>query len=342
MDDKNSRKDFKEWVASLSKQFRQSQIKASIHVNSELLQFYFNLGEEITKSAFKTQYGSSFYDNLSAELASQMPDVRGLSPKNLRYIEKFYTMYKPSILKFPQLVGQLFLVPWGHHRYLIDKCKDIDKALFYIKKTIDNNWSRSTLLNFIDSCLYEREGKAITNFEVTLEPEKGDLANESLKDPYRFDFLSMTEKYTEKELKDALIDNIQAFLTELGTGFAYMGRERRLLVGETELFLDMLFYNTTIHAYVVVEVKTGKFKPDYIGQLGTYVVAVDHILKTEKDEKTIGILICKDKDNVLARYSLDSSATPIGITEYDLTKLIPENFKGSLPSIEEIEEELKD
>ena len=241
----------------------------------------------------------------------------------------------------PHLVAQLTSVPWAHHRYIIDKCKDVTKALFYIKMTIDNNWSRSVLLNFLDTDLYERQGKAITKFGTSL-PEMGkDLAVEVLKNPYNFNFLKMEKEFTERELIDALISNIQKFLTELGTGFAYMGREFRLQVGETEQFLDMLFYNTKIHAYVVIEVKTTDFKSEYVGQLGTYVVAVDHILKTDRDDKTIGILICKDKDDVLARYALDSSSQALGVSSFELSKLIPEDFKSSLPTIEEIEEELK-
>ena len=241
-----------------------------------------------------------------------------------------------------QVVAKLSIVPWAHHILIIDKSgKDVKKAWFYVNKTIEKNWSRATLLNFIDSNLYERQGKAITNFDVQL-PEKGtDFANDLTKDPYNFNFITLDNDYNEKELKDALINNIQKFLCELGTGFAYMGREYRLQVGKTEQFLDMLFYNTVAHAYVVVEVKVTAFKPEYIGQLGTYVVAVDHILKTDRDEKTIGILICKNKDNVLARYSVDSSSQPLGISSYDLSRLIPENYKRSMPTIEELEEELK-
>ena len=334
-------KEFIEWVVSLSKKYRQSQIKAAIRVNSEMLAFYYYLGEEISLTPFKNTYGSYFFDNLSKELIKKLPDAKGLSPKNLRYMEKFYTLYKDKVQIFPQLVGQLFSIPWNHHRYIIDKCKDVNKALFYIEKTIENNWSRSVLLNFLDTNLYERQGKAITNFKTSLPIAGKDLANEVIKNPYCFNFLTLESDYSEKELKDALINNIQKFLTELGTGFAYMGREYRLQVGETEQFLDMLFYNTKVHAYVVVEVKVTDFKPEYVGQLGTYVVAVDHILKTDKDDKTIGILICKDKDDVLARYALDSSSQALGVSSFELSKLIPEDFKSSLPTIEEIEEELK-
>ena len=352
---------FAEWVASLSKKFRQSQIKAAIRVNSELIAFYFELGKEISASSFKKKYGAKFFENLSRELKKELPDAKGFSIENLRAIEKFYTLYKkisqqlvvkftngkqlPNIstdYDYEQLVKErLSMIPWGHHFVIIHKCRgDVSKAWFFVNKTIENNWSRAVLLNFIDTDLYERSGKAITNFSNSLPQLNSDLANDLTKDPYSFNFLSLDDKYSEKELKDALIDNIQNFLVELGTGFAYMGREYRLQVGQTEQFLDLLFYNTSLHAYVVVEVKVTDFKPDYVGQLGTYVVAVDHILKTDRDEKTIGILICKGKDNVLTRYAVDSSSQPLGISSFELSKVLPENFKSSLPSIEDIEEEL--
>lgn len=353
---------FYEWVVKIKKNYQQSQIKASIKVNSELIVFYFNLGKEINESSYKKSYGSGFFNTLSRELKKEIPDAKGFSPVNLWYMESFYTLYIKIIQQVAeksqngiveldnigenkisqQVVAKLSMVPWAHHIVIINSCKkDVNKAWFYVNKTIEKNWSRATLLNFIESNLFERQGKAITNFDVLL-PKKGtDLANDLTKDPYNFNFIALDNDYNEKELKDALINNIQKFLCELGTGFAYMGREYRLKVGNTEQFLDMLFYNTVAHAYVVVEVKVTDFKPEYVGQLGTYVVAVDHILKTDRDEKTIGILICKNKDSVLARYSVDSSSQPLGISSYDLSKLIPEKFKSSMPTIEEIEEELK-
>ena len=332
---------FKEWVATLSQKYRQSQIKAAIRVNSEIISFYFELGKEISKTSFKAKYGNCFYDNLSKQLNSLLPEAKGLSPVNLRYSERFYNMYYKYIKIFPQVVEQLPLVPWGHHRCIIDKCKDVNKAIFFVQKTIENNWSRAVLINFLDTNLYERSNHKINNFKAVLPSEQSDLAVSLLKDPYSFDFLTFSDRYNEKELKDALINNIQKFLIELGTGFAYMGREYRLDVAGTELFIDMLFYNTKVHSYVVIEIKTAAFKPEYVGQLGTYVVAVDHQLKTERDDKTIGILICKDKNNVLARYSLESTSKPLGVSSFELTKLIPDNFKGSLPSIEDIENELE-
>ena len=198
------------------------------------------------------------------------------------------------------------------------------------------------LLNFLDTDLFERQGKAINNFKYTLPKENSDLAQEITRDPYNFDFLTLREGYDEKELKDALMVNVQQFLLELGMGFAFVGREYRLVVGETEQFLDMLFYNINNHCYVVVEVKTRDFKPEDMGQLGTYIAAVDGILKNDEDNQTVGLLICKSKDNVLAQYAVNSMITPIGISEYKLSNIIPENFKSSMPTIEEIERELQD
>ena len=346
---------FYEWIASLSKKYRQSQIKAAVRVNSELISFYFELGKEINESSYKKKYGSKFFENLSRELRKELPDAKGFSIENLRYIEKFYTLYKKISQQLvgklhnddlhkisQQLVEKLVLVPWGHHMLIIDKCyASPEKAWFYVEKTIEHNWSRAVLLNYLDTNLFERSGKAVNNFDITMPKTDGDLSKQIIKDPYSFNFLALEKDYSERELKDALIANIQKFLIELGNGFAYMGREYHLKVGETEQFLDMLFYNTQVHAYVVIEVKTTAFKPEYIGQLGTYIVAVDHILRTERDEKTIGILICKDKDNVLARYSTESSSQPLGISSFKLSNLIPDNYKSSLPSVDEIENELK-
>ncbi len=267
-------------------------------------------------------------------------------------MKKFYEMYSP--LNRPQLVDDLqiskvggdfnmiFSIPWGHQRYIMDRCEgNLNKAFFFISKTLENSWSRAVLLNFLDTDLFERQGKAITNFTNNLPATQSDLANEMTRDPYNFDFISIRQNYDEKELKDALMDNIQKFLLELGTGFSFVGREYRLVVGNLEEFIDMLFYNIKLHCYVVVEVKISAFKPADIGQLGTYVTSVNHILKGDGDNQTIGLLICKTKDNVLAKYASESSREPIGISEYHLQNLIPESLKGALPTIEEIENELK-
>jgi len=344
---------YAKWIQDISMRFQSMQVKAATKVNREMLVFYWTLGHDIVKLHADSKWGSKFYANLSKDLADALPNVKSFSETNLKYMKYFYQLYSQispqSVDKnvdeeiSPQLVDELCKIPWGHHRYIIDKCKDKpEKAIFYVRKTIENNWSRAVLLNWLGTDLYERQGKAITNFRNQLPAVQGDLAQEITKDPYNFDFLTLTEDYNEKELKDALENNIVNFLLELGSGFAFVGREYRLLIGETEKFIDLLFYNIKLHCYVVVEVKTGKFDSAHIGQLGTYVAGTNHILKSEQDNPTIGLLICKEKDNVLAQYALESSSEPIGISEYELSKLYPEDFKGTLPSIEEIEQEFSD
>ena len=244
----------------------------------------------------------------------------------------------------PQIVAELFMVPWGHHRYIIDKCSScLDKALFYVHQTVENGWSRNMLLNFLDTDLYERQGKALTNFNRTLPDETSDLAQEITKDPYDFAFTGITGRYNEQLLKDKLLGNITQFLIELGTGFAYVGKEYRLQVGEREQFIDLLFYNLKLSCYVIIEVKIGKFEFADIGQLGGYVVSCNHILRKEgRDNPTIGLLICKEKDRIQAQYALESSSQPIAISEYDLEQFFPEKIEGVIPTIEEIETKLKD
>ena len=238
---------------------------------------------------------------------------------------------------------QVFRVPWGHLKLLIDKCSsNPQKALFYVRKTIENNWSRAVLLNQLDTDLYERQGKAVTNFTLTLPAAQSDLAQAITKDPYSFDFLTIRERYDEKELKDALLDNAEKFLLELGTGFAFIGREVRVEIGETEGFIDLLFYHVRLHCYVVVEVKAAKFEPGHMGQLGTYVVAVNHQLKEDWQNPAVGLLVCKSMDKIEAQYALESTSQPLGVSSYELSKLIPDDLKGSLPTIEEIEAELSE
>lgn len=248
-----------------------------------------------------------------------------------------------GFVEFKMASNKVFMIPWGHIKLLIDKCHDDPgKFNYYIDKVIENNWSRAVLLNFLDTDLYERQGQAITNFKYTLPKENSDLAQEITKDPYNFDFVAIRQGYNEKELKDALMDNVQNFLMELGIGFAFVGREYRLQVGNTEQYIDMLFYNIKRHCYVVVEVKVVEFEPGFISQTATYVSAVNHTLKGESDTQTIGLLICKTKDNILAKYAVETSTEPIGISEYELNALMPKDFKGTLPTIEELEQELSE
>lgn len=337
---------YREWISEVSKRFRQSQIKAAVKINDEMLRFYWQLGKELHERKSRFSYGQSFYKTISYDLRKELPDVKSFSETNLKYMQYYYEMY--SIFENrPQAVDDfdssiIYCIPWGHQRTILDKCKgNPEKALFFINQVIQNGWSRAVLLNFLDTDLFERQGKAITNFKQTLPAPQSDLAQEITKDPYKFDFITLTQSYNEKELKDALMDNIQKFLLELGNGFAFIGREYRIEIGTTENFIDMLFYHIRLHCYVVVEVKVTEFESSYAGQLGTYVVAVNHQLKTEKDEPTLGLLVCKSKDDIKAQYALESSSQPLGVSAYELSKLIPDNFKGSLPSIDEIESELQ-
>lgn len=337
-------KEYKNWIHELGERYRKSQIKAAIRVNNEMLFFYWSIGKDITDKRASSKWGTRFFQNMSMDLMDMIPNAKSFSPTNLRYMARFYEHFKdieisPQVGEnFDIVQNKVFMIPWGHIKLLIDKCHDNpDKFDFYVEKVIENNWSRAMLLNFLDTDLFERQGHAITNFQYALPKDTGDLAQELTKDPYNFDFVALHQGYKEKELKDALMDNVQKFLMELGRGFAFVGREYRLQIGNTEQYIDMLFYNIQRHCYVVVEVKVVEFEPGFISQTATYVTVVNHMLKGEVDTQTIGLLICKNKDNVLAQYAVDTSTEPIGISEYELNALLPKDFKGTLPTIEELE-----
>lgn len=373
-------KGYRLWIQLLSKRFRQSQVQAAVHVNHEMLRYYWELGRDIVARDAENTYGKGFYANLSQDLRNAIPNTEGFSETSIRYAKRFYELYFQLIKNLPQVgeilgnenlpqVGEespspnrpqvvddlaeqvtarlqqdIFSIPWGHHKLLIDKCSsDPNKALFYVQQTIENSWSRDMLLNFLGTDLYERSGKALSNFKYTLPAEESDLAQEITRDPYNFAFTGITGKYNERKLKDALLHNITKFLLELGTGFAYIGKEYRLQIEDKEKFLDLLFYNLNLSCYVVVEVKIGEFDFADAGQLGGYVVACNHVLRKEgRDNPTIGLLICRQKSNTLAQYALESSSQPLGISEYELQKLYPAKIEGTMPTIEEIENELNE
>jgi len=328
------------WLKELKQKVRLVQIKAAVKVNSELLQFYWGLGQDIVDKQRNAKWGDGFLKQLSIDLSSEFPDMKGFSKRNLELIRQWYVFYSQKNLIAKQAVSQLVQIPWGHNIAIISKCKNLYEALFYIQKTIQNNWSRSVLTHHIESNLFKREGKAITNFKATLPEPQSDLARETLKDPYSFDFLALTERHNEKELENALVNHVTKFLLELGAGFSYMGRQYKLEIEGDEFFIDLLFYHVELHCYVVVELKTVKFKPEFAGKLNFYISAVDDILKSKRDNPSIGILICKSKKNTVVEYALKDVHKPIGVSEYIITKNLPEEFKSSLPSIEEIEAEL--
>ena len=364
--------EYRNWLTDIKQRIRKAQIKAAVQVNTTLLTFYWDLGAEIVERQKSAKWGSGFLKQLSVDLMAEFPDMKGVSHNNLQYIRRWYLFYaeavancgtgcstndqqlvgkllKPvkeeksnqsnSFQKWPQVVAKLVQVPWGHNLVIISKCKDVIEAFYYVNKTIENNWSRSVLTHQIESGLYHREGKAVTNFTDTLPAPQSDLAQQLIKDPYTFDFLTIAQDYNERELEKALIDHITKFLLELGTGFAFVGRQKVLQVGERDFFLDLLFYHTKLHCYVVIELKTGEFEPEYTGKLNFYLKAVDEQLRGDRDEPTIGILLCKSRDRVVVEYALSDIGKPMGVSEYQLTRALPDNLKPSLPSIEELEAE---
>ena len=338
--------DYKDWLQNLKEKIQQSQIKAAIQVNSELLRLYWQIGKDIVEKQAQAKWGDGFLQTLSADLCKEFPTIKGFSYRNLKSIRQWYLFYNQLDIIGKQLVSQLevslFSIPWGHHIMIMQRCKNTQEALFYVHKTIENHWSRSVLEHQIALNLYVRQGKAITNFQHQLPPAMSDLAQELTKDPYIFDFLSITENYTEKELQQYLEDNMTKFLLELGKGFCFYGKQVHINVGGDDFYIALLFYNAHLHCYVVVELKTTKFKPEHIGQLKFYVTAVNKQLRTEGDAPTIGLLICKDKNNVIAEYTLEDIHNPIGVSSYKLFDELSKDYQSSLPSIEEIEKRLLD
>ncbi len=331
-------KDYSTWLKELKSKIRSVQIKAAVKVNTEVLNFYWDLGADIVEKQAATKWGDGFLSKLSQDLMAEFPDIKGFSERNIKYIRQWFLFYRPQKEIGQQAVAQ---IPWGHNLVIISKIKNTNEALFYVQKIIQNNWSRAVLIHHIESGLYAREGKAITNFKATLPEPQSDLARQTLKDPYSFDFLTLREKHDEKELEDALINQVTRFLLEMGAGFSYIGRQYRLEINGDEFFVDLLFYHIRLRCYVVVELKAVKFKPEFAGKLNFYVSAVDGILKTEQDNPTIGILICKSRNKTVVEYALKDIHKPIGVSEYTITQNLPEEFKSSLPSIEEIEAELE-
>ncbi len=352
--------EYKNWLSGLKTKIRLSQLKAAIAVNSALIEFYWDLGKMIAEK--ENVWGSKLIEQVAKDLKIEFPDLQGLSNSNLKYCKRFYNFYQSAtIQQVIGLIGQQAVdqlqnterqpvefvqqavaqIPWGHNILIFTKAMTIAEAYFYIQKTIENGWSRDILGLQIKGDLYNRQGKAITNFKLTLPDNSSDLAHQILKDPYNFDFLALTENYKERELENALVDNVTKFLLELGTGFAYVGKQVPMMVGGQEYFIDLLFYHLKLRAFIVIELKATSFIPEYAGKLSFYLSAANDLLKHQSDNLTIGLLICKDKNDVIAEYALKDINQPMGVSEYQLTKLFPNDLKSSLPSIEEIENELK-
>uniref|UniRef100_A0AB33JPP7 PDDEXK nuclease domain-containing protein n=1 Tax=Prevotella sp. GTC17262 TaxID=3236797 RepID=A0AB33JPP7_9BACT len=336
-----------------------------MRVNDAMIEFYWNLGHDIVDMKAEAKWGEGIIKQLSLDMKDEFPDIKGFSTTNLWYVKQWYTFYRANYTKLQQLVGDIVtaenlqqhvgeteeeskrhqdtteitypylfgLIPWGQHIMIVTKCKDIEEAIFYMSKSISAHWSRRVLESFIESDLFHSQGRLPTNFDKTLPPEYRSKVTEILKDPYDLGFVRLPTFYKEHDLEDALTHNITRFLLELGKGFTFYGRQVELIVSGTSYFLDMLFYHVRLKCYVVVELKATDFIPEYAGKLNFYVTAVDHLLKLEDDKPTIGLLICKSKDNTKVEWSFDGIGKPIGVATYDLHK--------NLPTAEELESQIK-
>ncbi len=327
---------YADWLTDLKGRVHAAQQRATLAVNRELVLLYWQIGCDILVRQSVQGWGAKVIERLAHDLRAAFPEMKGFSPRNLKYMRAFAEAW-PDV-EFVQ--GVLAQLPWYHQLALLDKLPDPQARHWYAAKAIEHNWSRNILVMQIENRLLERSGAAVTNFAASLPKPQSDLAHESLKDPYRFDFLNLTDEAQEREIEHALVKHVTEFLLELGAGFAFVGRQVLLNVGGDEFFIDLLFYHLKLRCYVVIELKGGKFKPEHLGQLGFYLTAVDRQVKGEHDNATIGLLLCKSKNKIVAEYALGDKAQPMGIAEYKLLESLPTELQTSLPSIEQIEREL--
>lgn len=323
--------------ADIKQRILSSQLKAALSVNAEMIFLYWQIGNSIAQKQNEQGWSSGVIPQLAKDLKIEFPNHKGYSERNLGRMLAFYREYKDESI-LPQLVAKL---PWGHNILLIEKIKDLKTRFWYAEKCVENNWSRDILHLQIKSNLIERQGKSINNFESTLPKPLSDLANQTLKDPYIFDFLTLDADFREKDVEKQLTHHITKFLLELGKGFSFLGNQYHLEVGNQDYYIDLLFYHIKLKCYIVIELKNTKFKPEYTGKLNFYLSAVDSLIKEESENPTIGILLCKDKNNIEAEFALRDINKPIGISEIQFVEKLPDNLKSALPTIEEIENELK-
>ena len=327
---------YADWLVELKARIHQAQQRAALAVNRELVLLYWQIGRDILQRQSRAGWGAKVIDRLAHDLRSAFPDMKGFSRANLMYMRAFAEAW-PDAEIVQQAVGQL---PWGHNLVLLSKLKAPEQRLAYARRAIEHGWSRSILEMQIETRLLEREGQAVTNFAERLPAPGTDLARQSLKDPYLFDFLRLGKEANEREIETGLVQHITRFLLELGAGFAFVGRQVHLEVGGDDFFIDLLFYHLKLRCYVVIELKADKFKPEHLGQLSFYLTAVDAQVKSDQDNPTIGLLLCKSKNKVVAEYALREKTQPLSIAEYKLLEALPAELQTDLPSIEQIESEL--
>ena len=329
---------YSETLKSLKEKIKAAQLRATIAVNTELILLYWEIGRTILEKQDAEGWGSKIIEKLSKDLKSDFPEMKGFSVRNLKYMRKFAESY-PNFELVQQLVA---LLPWGHNVFLLDKTKTEEERLWYAQKAIEFGWSRNVMVHQIESGLYHRQAVAekVTNFKRTLPAPHSELVHNMIKDPYKLDFLGVGSEAQEKEIENALVNHMKKFLLELGVGFAFVGQQYHLEVGTQDFYIDLLFYHLKLRSYVVIELKSVKFQPEFAGKLNFYLSVVDDKLRHPDDKPSIGILLCKGKDNVVAEYALKDVNKPIGVSEYTLTQAIPDDIKTDLPTIEELEQEL--
>lgn len=349
-------KDYKSLLTDIKARIRIAQTKAALAINAEMIMLYWDIGRIIKRLQREQGWGATVVTRLANDIKNELPEVKGFSERNLLFMVQFYKEYgaEDSIVKQPvsqlentdtdrmefmkQTVSQ---IPWGHNILLMQKVKEKSTRLWYVQQTVLNGWSRDALALMIKSNLHLRQGEGINNFSKTLPDAESDLVRETLKDPYIFDFITITQPFTEREFETELVKHVEKFLLELGAGFAFVGRQYKLIISDQEFYLDLLFYHLKMRCFVVIDLKRGDFKPEYAGKMNFYCSAVDDLLKHSTDKATIGLILCQTKNKVMAEYALRDMNKPIGISEFELTRSLPENLQSSLPSIEEIENELK-
>ncbi|HEX7375963.1 MAG TPA: PDDEXK nuclease domain-containing protein [Pirellulales bacterium] len=335
----------------------QAQTRAMLSVNAEMVRLYWDIGRMMHERQVGEGYGTRVIRRLADDLRNDLPDLRGFSERNLGRMIAFFRAYPQHVVLLPQAVAKvpdeilpqavakplnslLWLIPWGHHAVLLEKVKDLAHRVWYMEQTLANGWSRNVLTMMIKSGAHSRQGKAITNFDRLLPGPQSDLAQQTLKDPYIFDFLTLSEPFRERELELSLLLHVERFLLELGQGFAFVGRQYRITIGDEEFSIDLLFYHLKLRSFVVIDLKTGAFKAEYAGKMNLYLGAIDDQLRHATDSPTVGLILCQDRNRVVAEYALRGMTQPIGVSEYELTRVLPREFESSLPSIDEIEAEL--
>ncbi|HXM30396.1 MAG: DUF1016 domain-containing protein [Acidobacteria bacterium] len=329
---------YDEFLRGLKERIRTAQVRAALAVNRELVLLYWRIGQDILERQRQSGWGSKVIDRLAADLRSAFPEMSGFSPRNLKYMRAFAEAW-PDEDFVQQVAAQL---PWFHNCTILDKLKNLAERIWYAQQTIENGWSRNILIHQIESNLFHRKGKAITNFDRTLPAPQSELAQQIIKDPYNFDFLSLGSEAKERDLERGLIAQLQKFLLELGVGFAFVGSQYPLEVDGEDFFIDLLFYHLKLRCFVVIDLKMDQFRPEYAGKMNFYLSAVDDLLKHSSDQPSLGIILCKTKKKMVVEYALRDTSKPLGVAEYRITAALPERLKGNLPSIEDLEAELSE